>query len=1542
MMRVVRAVTLVTTFLVALVLGVFAHINTAPLRRDAVARVNQVLAPLFAGKVILVSFGHLGLHGVDGVSARVADPEGKTVIVADGVRVRADVVAIVRSAALGTGPIDIDLREVSVRSSEIVVDADEHGAFGIARAFVARTPSTSAQGRGVKFALDHLTVDHAWVHGTPVSGLPVDADVDALRAKVLVASSSTAVDVESLTLTTRGMPHGANAKGTLQAHLGMPSANGAALGVSAEWKGAIAGIDDSMSASLDGDAISAVVDAPQISPDAIRALWPASTIAESASLHLDANGTLTRVKAHAHATLGAASVDLSGPIAMASGQHADIHIDLRALDLNAIVPSIPLSSLGASGDVSLTRSPEGALQGEAKIDLERGLIAGQPVPSGVLHSAITYDPHAGLRADARLTAHEPGAPTVLGLHVMPKPGGGLQVVFDGDVNAPKLAAVPRLASAVQGSSALKSHGVFDVERGEIVAKVRAELDDVGGGGVVHAKHASIVAGASGTLGAPKLDATIHGDLLDIAKYRFSTLQVEAHGHAKKLHLSVRLAGDGAPDVEVDADLDLGVSLGVSNLEVTLARNDDRIHASIPSLRIARGGVDADDVAVTGLGGVLHLSLHTSQGALRVKGDGRDLDLPRLLRILGVDESLIGCQVALGVDAIVKRDGAEGTASFDVGACALDKVKGVTAHLDAKMTGRKISGHAHVDVPEAGAIDFVTTSVAIGGTAPVLASWRRAWGRVKFDGHMDLAKLAPLLPPGALPVDDVRGTMTVEGELERDAMDDMTPGVRLSLKTAGLSLVGASKRITDVDGATTIVPPSWHSQGIDVAIDSRIDGDSGFADLAVTLDDAHGELVDLDLKSATVPYANLLANPAQSLQTLEAVQFNARINVPKRSLSTLPPMIAIDGGRGELEGVVTVAGSALMPIIDADVKLTQARARSVGFQLPADLDVTAHYDGSHLDANLKGSVRNDPVVDATLSVNIKAADLLAGNTSVWTGSSHARLKRFPIESLAALSEHQISGVASGEASVDDLHKDAKAKLDLTLNDLKVGDVTYVLGKLGGTLTDGAMNADLRFDQVDGFIDAHAHAGAKWGTAILPTLDPTKDLDCRLRANRFRAAMLLPYVDNVFTELDARMDADVTAQLDPRTRTARINGTIDMTEGRFELASIGGEFHDASMKVTFTPDGIVRVENVKASGMSGQLEAAATIRLNNLVPVAASANIEIPSANPLLLTVEGSQVGTLVGKMSITAQLSADRNKITANVDVPSLHVELPLTSSQDVQALGDIDGVRIGTNGPRGFVPERLDAAKVELAAPSNKSLEVAITLGKDVEVKKGATLKVALDGKPTITVTDVVRAGGRIRLARGTIDVQGKSFEVENGTVTFVGDPTNPQVVVTASNTAADGTRIYADFVGPLKTGKVTLRSDPTLPQNEILALLLFGTADGLTPGSQSTSAGTTGAGVAGSAAAEPLNRALESYGLGGVTTRVDTSQANPRPEVMVQIARDISLQVAYVIGTPPPGQNPDPTLFTLNWHFVKQWSLEATVGSLGTSILDLIWQYRY
>jgi translocation and assembly module TamB len=232
-----------------------------------------------------------------------------------------------------------------------------------------------------------------------------------------------------------------------------------------------------------------------------------------------------------------------------------------------------------------------------------------------------------------------------------------------------------------------------------------------------------------------------------------------------------------------------------------------------------------------------------------------------------------------------------------------------------------------------------------------------------------------------------------------------------------------------------------------------------------------------------------------------------------------------------------------------------------------------------------------------------------------------------------------------------------------------------------------------------------------------------------------------------------------------------------------------------------------------------------------------------------------------------------------------------------------------------------------------------------VGIRRGTDLNATLSGDVNAQVSDKTTLRGQIHLRGGKLDVQGKTFEIETGTVTFVGDPANPEINVTAGWTAGDGTRVFADYVGPLKTGKVTLRSEPARPQNEILALVAFGTADGSEATPYSTPApdtGTQAGTTVGGFATGGLTQGLDKLTGVDITAKIDTNQANPRPEVEVQIARDISLQLAVVLGTPPPGSNPDTTYVTVDWRFLRQWSLETTFGDMGSSIADVVWQHRY
>jgi translocation and assembly module TamB len=206
---------------------------------------------------------------------------------------------------------------------------------------------------------------------------------------------------------------------------------------------------------------------------------------------------------------------------------------------------------------------------------------------------------------------------------------------------------------------------------------------------------------------------------------------------------------------------------------------------------------------------------------------------------------------------------------------------------------------------------------------------------------------------------------------------------------------------------------------------------------------------------------------------------------------------------------------------------------------------------------------------------------------------------------------------------------------------------------------------------------------------------------------------------------------------------------------------------------------------------------------------------------------------------------------------------------------------------------------------------------------------------------------GRIDLKSGTIIVHGRRFTVETGTVTFLegGDMGNPIVVASAYWDAPDRTRVWVEFVGPLKTGRLTLRSEPPYSKNEILSVLLFGRPDpNMAAPGQGNAQGNPGSGataVGSGFVAGDLNRMLSELDE-NLDIETDTLSGNRTRTKLGRsfFDRRLKVQVGYAPGR--TYREPDSTFVFLNWQFIPKWSLQATRGDRGTSILDVLFQHRY
>lgn len=1534
-------------FVLAAIGGALLHRNLPTVRRAILTRVNAALATVLPGHIVIQRLGSLGFDRVSGVDVSITDPGSVEVIQLRGLTARIDVVGFLRSLR-STGPLAIDLPEVAAQSADVNLDPAPEGPLRIVRACVPATaapPSPAA--RPVRLHMPQIRLGRVTVHGSPASGLPLDIAMGGVDALVRVGPGETVLDLAVADVTARGVPPGATTHGAIRAHLEQPSPRGGERSARVSWQGTVGAIPTTAFAMLEGNAAYAAVDAPSVLPADLTAVWPGSPLLEPASAHVEAVGLLPALFVSASVSCGHGTIRASGPVTpLGDTRLATLAFDATSLDARAASSRTPETSLDAHGTVLLASTAAGAIGAVTAVSVT-GKVGPAVLPPTAIDADFARDapPSAQVRARAHLVVREPGAPSTIDATVRPQ-GTGLAVAFDANVVVPDLDHVLRLGPIARGSARLSARGQFDTTSEKLDGTVSGSARGVQAGPLSVAR-LSMDARATGSLTAPRLDGDLHGEDLDISGLRVAHLHAGIHGPASAAEVSVHLGG---PDAHLRAKATVGAVAGttsVRDLRVEAEHGSETARLEAARITFSAGELRVDDAELRGFGAPLHVTARGTPGTFTLQTHSRSIELTRVARFAGITTIPAG-RVALDLDTTLHRTDGEGHLVVDVTGATLGALGDSEAHLDVALSGRQLSAKASARLADVGTFQAQSSALDIGGKEPLgLDSWRTIGGTVDAEAHVDLARLASQLPAAALPISKLGGSLDLRGQLTRAAAADAYPDIELSAGTTGLVTAGPASA-------------PWATKGVEVEADLTVDGQTQRTTLEAKATDAHGVLVVATLGADHLPYARLASRQQPLLSVLRTLPFAATVSIPGRELAELPAFLGTRGIHGQLDGTLAWGGTLDGPAVDLNATLEHGSAPARVLSVPFDLALTGHYDGQQVDAELVASTRAKKLLDATAQVQARAADLLQLGAQrmalPWKASAHVQLTQFPLSSIAALDDRQVRGRLSGDLSVQGLHDDASATFDLSSTDLTVGELPCKNAAVKASLDGKALDLRVRVDEADGSLQASAHAGTHWGAALTPLPDVGQTVDLTLAAKTFRVLLIQPFVEDVFSELDGRVDADVRVHADPVKHLFQPQGSIKLADGVVQVASVGGEFHGTTAEIDLTPDGVVRLQKASALGLSGKVEAAASARFDGLAFAGARGTVQVPRQQPLPLVFDGVQVGTFDGQLGVDVDpvAAAKGGGYDVKVDVQQMQLQLADEATRAVQKLGPLDGVTVGMKRPGGdFVPTRLDGPTqaAEKVNRASSPLRVTVALGSNVVVKRGTTLQVYLGGTPSITVSDDVHASGQVRLLHGTLDVQGKTFTIENGTVTFVDDPTNPQVVLTASWPAPDGTTIYADFIGPLKTGKVTLRADPARPQNEILSLILFGTTDEQAPTSGgSTAQQSSAVGAAGGAATAPINQALggvnqmlDNFGLaGGISTRVDTSQATPRPEVEIQIARDLSIQVAWVLGVPPPGSNPDSTLFTLDWRFLRSWTLETTVGDAGTSILDLLWQDRY
>lgn len=1537
--------------------GVLVYVDSAPGRRFAVSKLNQALASSFQGRIEVQGTKTLGIFGVSGLDVTIFDPHGRPAIVARGVHVRIAPWAIARSALFRrTAPITIGLFDTSIDDLDVRLDADPSGQLDLVSAFAPKTPQPSAapnsQSRGVRLDLPRITLKHAWAHGTMAGAPTIDADVDNFDGSFSYAPEILQGAIAKATIKARKIANGADVVGLLNAHVEAPTGPLSGIEGTVSWRGMAGTLAHSLEASIDKSKIAAVLDAPSFDPESVRLLAPGMALESSGSLHAEARGTLQNVDLGLRGSLGGATLTGNGSIVSADDKKARLALSVHDVDIHQFSKGAPASRLGVTADISGSQSAGGAIELTAALHFLGGTVGTQPLPRAEIRAQGSGPSAAELHANVDIDVEEPSAPTHVTIALLPK---GKSYVVDAtlDSNADDLDRVPDLKHSVAGSAYLAARGTFDIGAMAVDAHVNARAANLVAG-PTHLASASANVHARGSVSKISIDANVQGRELVAGGRHVKSFDIGASGPEGAPRITLHALGPDIPTTEAGTTVDLEHGTAFRAVDLSLTRASERVTVNVQSIRIDGDSVRVEGARIEGLGWPASVNFEQSGKFVHLRALSQGIDLGRIGRIGYIENTLGGGILSFDTDVRLAPGRASGRATVDLSGASLQGVSDISTHVELAIEGRQIKGKANGGARNIGTFDVSVPKLDLGdGTLLSLASWRQAWGDLSFAVHGDLKEVLNLLPPDDKPFGEAKGELTLEGHVGRTSRADVTPDVNLSFKTQGLALAPNTPRSRDIDGVMVVGPPAWHLQDVDFDGDLAMNGGTGLVDLKTRVQDQKGALAELHVALTHLPYADVFYNPGRLGGDVRASPFDIHITIPERGLGGLPDMLKQDAVMGKVEAHIHASGTMLLPLVDLKATLHDPHFSGETQSLSKDIALDAHYDGKRGTLTIEAGSGDHPALDAHVTFDAELAQFLdAGESPEWSASLKAHFADFPLAAVPALDEKLISGKLRGDIELVDLHKKAHATADLTVEGLRVGTVDYKSARLQAKADGRELDGAMRIDQIDGFVDAKARAAATWGAAIAPVLDTHRPIEIQLNSKNFRVAALAPLLSQSLDELDGRLDAGVHASLEPSTGGAKLSGRASLTRGLIEASAGGGELHDVSASLRFNPDGTVVVDHLSASGLTGRLEGSASARFDGARFQAAKATILIPKRSPIPLTANGAEIGNIDGQVDVNATASNDGRAMTLVVQVPHLHVALPEGTSSDVQALGAMDNVHIGAHkGSRtSLLLISLDP-KVHVVSDSPSSrVAIAVNLG-DIEVQRGTDLKVDLQGSLKVESGATTQVTGQILLDHGgTLNVQGKNFEVDGGTVTFSGaNSSNPEIVVTANWTAPDGTVVSAHFVGPLKTGKVTLTSQPTLPKEEIVELLLYGTSSGQQAQSPSSNTGNstaatenTAIATAGGEAAQPLNHALNQLGLGAVTAKVDTSDVNPKPEVEVQIAKGLSVELAYVLGIPPPGVNPDTTLVSLDWRFLSKWSLRTTVGNLGTTIFDLLWQSRY
>lgn len=585
--------------------------------------------------------------------------------------------------------------------------------------------------------------------------------------------------------------------------------------------------------------------------------------------------------------------------------------------------------------------------------------------------------------------------------------------------------------------------------------------------------------------------------------------------------------------------------------------------------------------------------------------------------------------------------------------------------------------------------------------------------------------------------------------------------------------------------------------------------------------------------------------AEGRTTFSGSAFAQGLSVGNFFLGRAAAQAEIENGRGKMTASLAGRrGSQFDLQLNADVQpdryAVAARGEYAGraIRMPRRAVLTRQADG--------GWQLQPTQVSFGSGVLLAEGELGGGRTSLELQLAKMPLALFDL----AMGDLGIGGTASG---LVDLRSGGSAPLTGSAR-VKVTGLTRSGLVLTSRPADVALVAELRADRLD-MRAAISEGGERRGRvqARVTGLPRAGGLGERLRVGALEAQLRYAGPADALWRLAAVDALDLTgpvtvaANVTGSIASPRVRGSVSSDSLRVRSGLSGTDVENATVRGTFAGSRLSLSRFAGSTRGGGSVSGSGTVDLSDLGARGPGLDLRIAARSARLLDTAGIGA-TVTGPLrivsdgiggTIAGRVRVDRaNWMLGQAASPE---ELPQIRTREINLPADVAPRRA----VRGQWRYLIDAA-----APSRVSVE---GLGLDSEWSANIRLR---------GTTSDPRIGGQAQLVRGDYTFAGSRFELSRGRIVFDENvPVDPRLDILAE-AQRDGTAFTVTVSGRAQQPEIAFASTPALPEEEILARLLFGGSINELSATDALQLGAAVASLRGGGGLDPINRLRTAIGL--------------------------------------------------------------------------------